>query len=54
MVIENKDTQCWVDTESQILSFSIIPNALHLEFESREQLMNYIFEHYVGYGYRVQ
>lgn len=54
MVIEKKDTQCWINEADKILSFHFVPNFLHLEFEDRDQLMNYVFEHLAGQGYRVQ
>ena len=32
MVIEKKDTQCWINESDKILSFHFVPNFLHLEF----------------------
>ena len=54
MLIEKKDTQCWVSETDKILSFHFVPHYEHLEFEDREHLLRYVFEHLTGCGYRVQ
>ena len=54
MAVGNKEHACWISEQDSIISFKAVSDYVHLCFDTRDELMDYILDALSKKSYRVQ